>query len=163
MSSASSDPTASAPSSRWRQDHPYLFRVNGEEYRVDYLPAESDTGMFGGNSNWRGPVWFRSTCSSSGPCPVLPVLRRRLRHRVPDRIGPAHDAVRSSPRAGRSAVLHLPARRSTAAGRCMAGPPKFQTDPHWRDLILFHEYFHGDNGAGLAPATRPAGQGPWLT
>ena len=114
-----------------------------------YLPAESDTGMFGGNSNWRGPVWMPvNGLIVRGLLNLLPVLRRRLDGRVPDRLGPADEPVRGG-RGDRA-----PARRaSSCATRRPAArlwrDDKFQDDPHWRDLILFYEYFHGDNGAGL--------------
>ena len=106
--------------------------------------------MFGGNSNWRGPVWF--------PINLL-IIRALLQHyryygdelhgRVPDRLGHADDAVRG----GRGARTPAHRRRSCATpdGRrpVYGGTERFQDDPHWRDLILFYEYFHGDNGAGL--------------
>ena len=136
--------------SRYHADHPYVLTVDGQEYRVGYLPAESDTGMFGGNSNWRGPVWF----------PINVMLLRallnlygyfgdELHRRVPDRLGtPAATCTRWP---GNSAT-GSPARScATPAGRrpVHGGQPILQTDPHWRDLILFYEYFHGDNGAGI--------------
>ena len=88
--------------SRYHAEHPYKFGVGGDKYRVAYLPAESDSGMFGGNSNWRGPVWF----------PINALLIRALLNlyafygdeftvRVPDRVGPADDALRGRPRRSR--------------------------------------------------------------
>ena len=82
--------------SKFHERNPYVLHVDGQEYRVDYLPAESNTGMFGGNSNWRGPVWM----------PVKALIIRALQN-------------------------------------------FYLIDPHWRDYILFYEYFHADNGAGL--------------
>ena len=124
--------------------------VEGREYQVNYQPAESDSDMFGGNSNWRGPVWMpvnalilRSLLS------VLPLLRRQFQNRVPDRIGPLDEPVRGRPRDRQSPRQHLPAGSNPAGGQCIGGTEKFQTDPPWRDYILFYEYFHGDNGAGL--------------
>ena len=126
-----------------------MLTLDGEEHRVDYDPAESTTGLFGGNSNWRGPVWFpanyliieslqkfhyyfgddfRVECPT-GSCRMLSLwevaseLSRRL-----SRIFLRDDE-------GRRPVF--------------GGSLKFQNDPHWRDLLLFYEYFHGDNGAGL--------------
>jgi hypothetical protein len=135
--------------SRWHQDHPYRFWVHGEEYRVDYLPAESDTGMFGGNSNWRGPVWF--------PINLL-IIRALLQYYLYY----GDDFVIECPTGSGRAMTLFEVARDLADRLCRiflrdeqgqrpvyGGTMKFQTDPHWRDLILFHEYFHGDNGAGL--------------
>ena len=120
------------------------------QYRVATFPAESDTGMFGGNSNWRGPVWMPvNALIVRGLLNLYCVLRRRLQGRMPDRLGRADDPVRGGPgdRATGSRRSSCATRR--ASGRCTAGPRKFQDDPHWRDYVLFYEYFHGDNGAGL--------------
>ena len=117
---------------------------------VDYEPAESTTGLFGGNSNWRGPVWF--------PVNVLViealrrlrgVLRRRPDRRAPDRLRDPVHARAGRRRPGGPAGRAVPARRGTAAGPCSAAYALFQDDPRWRDQLLFHEYFHGDTGAGL--------------
>jgi hypothetical protein len=135
--------------SRYHRDHPYILNLQGQEYRVDYLPAESNTGMFGGNSNWRGPVWmpinalimraltryylyygdsFKVECpTGSGKMKNLYEVSREINERITSTF--LRDA------AGRRPVY--------------GGTEKFQTDPHWRDHILFYEYFHGDNGAGL--------------
>ena len=135
--------------SRYHLDHPYSFLVHGEEYRVSYLPAESDTGMFGGNSNWRGPVWF----------PVNALLIRALLN-LYSFYGDSF-TVECPTGSGRQMNLYEVAREISARltrtflrdehGRrpVHGGQTKFQEDPHWRDLLLFHEYFHGDNGAGL--------------
>jgi hypothetical protein len=135
--------------SRFHDQHPYVFRSDGREYRVDYLPAESDSGMFGGNSNWRGPIWM----------PMNALLIRALLQ--------FHmfygDTFTVECPTGSGRQMHLfdvakeIARRISsiflrdAAGRraVFGGAAKFQTDPHWRDHLLFYEYFHGDNGAGL--------------
>jgi hypothetical protein len=136
--------------SRFHAQHPYLYEVQGTEYRVDYLPAESNTGMFGGNSNWRGPVWM----------PVNAMIIRALlqfhlyygdnfRIECPTGSGKMMNLFEVSKEiADRLARTFL---RDPATGRrpVYGGTEKFQTDPHWRDYILFHEYFHGDNGAGL--------------
>ncbi|HEU5269595.1 MAG TPA: hypothetical protein VFU36_06690 [Jatrophihabitans sp.] len=135
--------------SRWHAEHPYLINVEGQEYRVGYLPAESDSGMFGGNSNWRGPVWF----------PINLMLIRALLH-LHTYYGEAF-TVECPTGSGRQRTLYEVARdigdRLVATflvgadGRrpVHGGLPLLQTDPHWRDLILFYEYFHGDNGAGI--------------
>jgi hypothetical protein len=135
--------------SKFHEQHPYVFNVEGQEYRVDYLPAESNTGMFGGNSNWRGPVWM----------PVNVVLIRALLNFY-EYYGD-NFTIECPTGSGRMMNLFEVAKEiadrliSTflrdAQGRrpVYGGIAKFQEDPHWRDLILFHEYFHGDNGAGL--------------
>jgi hypothetical protein len=135
--------------SKFHEQHPYVFYVNGQEYRVDYLPAESNTGMFGGNSNWRGPVWM----------PVNVMLIRALLNFY----GYYGDNFKIECPTGSGTLMNLfevakeISNRLTrtflrdANGRrpVYGGTQKFQEDPHWRDLILFYEYFHGDNGAGL--------------
>jgi len=135
--------------SKFHEQHPYVFNVQGQEYRVDYLPAESNTGMFGGNSNWRGPVWM----------PVNVVLIRALLNFYA--YYGDNFTIECPTGSGRKMNLFEVAKEiadrliSTflrdAQGRrpVYGGIAKFQEDPHWRDLILFHEYFHGDNGAGL--------------
>ena len=129
--------------------HPYSIDVGGHIYTVDYLPAESNTGMFGGNSNWRGPVWM----------PVNLLIVRALMNLYSFY---GNDFKVECPTgSGRQMTLFEVAqeivRRLTstflrgADGRraVYGGTEKFQNDPHWRDLVLFYEYFHGDNGAGL--------------
>jgi hypothetical protein len=142
--------------SRRHAEHPVVFDWDGQEYTVHYLPAESDTGMFGGNSNWRGPVWFPMN---------LVILRGLLQlHRYyGDRL-----KVECPTGSGREMTLQEVAaeiaRRLASTflrdehGRrpSYGGTEKFQRDPHWRDLILFNEYFHGDNGAGIG-ATHQTG------
>ena len=127
-----------------------MFDWGGQEYGVRYLPAESDTGMFGGNSNWRGPVWFpMNLVILRGLAPAAPLLRRPAEGRVPDRLGARDEpAARSRPR---SAARLATTFTEDENGRrpVFGGIEKFQTDPHWHDLLLFHEYFHGDNGAGI--------------
>ncbi len=135
--------------SRYHLDHPYEVHMNGYMNRVSYEPAESATGIFGGNSNWRGPVWF----------PVNYLLIESLQKfhhyygedfqvEFPSRSGQQHDlwdvAAEISRRLVRIFLRGIDGRRPVAGGLDV-----FQNDPHWRDLILFHEYFHGDNGAGL--------------
>ncbi len=135
--------------SRWHLDHPYTVQVHGEEYKVQYLPAESNTGLFGGNSNWRGPIWF----------PVNALLIRALlvyysyygddfKIEFPTRSGQLmtlYDVAREI--AMRLAGIFE--RDEMGQRPVFGGTGKFQDDPHWRDHLLFYEYFHGDNGAGL--------------
>jgi len=135
--------------SRWHAGHPYVLKLAGQEYRVGYLPAESDTGMFGGNSNWRGPVWF--------PINVM-LIRALLNLYVYFGDGFTVECPTGS---GRNMNLYEVARELSgrltrtflpdADGRrpVHGGQPVLQNDPHWRDLLLFYEYFHGDNGAGI--------------
>jgi hypothetical protein len=135
--------------SRYHLEHPFVFHIGGQEYKVQYLPAESNTGMFGGNSNWRGPVWmpvnalivralvnlysfygdeFKVQCpTGSGQYMTLFEVAQEITRRLTGTF--LRDADGQRPVYG--------------------GTAKFQDDPHWRDLILFYEYFHGDNGAGL--------------
>ena len=138
-------------------DHPFTFWVGNQEYKVQYLPAESNTGMFGGNSNWRGPVWM----------PVNMLIIRALLNlynfygdefkvQCPTGSGQAMTLFEVAQElARRLASTFL--RDSDGLRPVYGGTAKFQQDPHWRDLILFYEYFHGDNGAGLGPATKRAG------
>jgi hypothetical protein len=135
--------------SRYHLDHPYKFWAGGTELVVQYLPAESNNGMFGGNSNWRGPVWM----------PVNALIVRALLNLYA--FYGDDFTVECPTGSGRQMSLFEVAqeltRRLSATfqrdehGRrpVYGGTAKFQDDPHWRDLILFHEYFHGDNGAGL--------------
>ncbi|MBA4017606.1 MAG: glucosidase [Pirellula sp.] len=135
--------------SRYHAEHPYSIEAGGQEYRVSYLPAESDTGMFGGNSNWRGPIWmpvnalivrallqyysyygdeFKVECpTGSGTFMTLFQVAEEISRRLA--------SIFLKDEAGRRPVY--------------GGSEKFQTDPEWRDYVSFYEYFHGDNGAGL--------------
>jgi len=135
--------------SQSHRDHPYTLTVSGVQHRVDYEPAESSTGLFGGNSNWRGPIWF--------PVNYLIIESLQKFHFY---LGDDYK-VECPTGSGRMATLWEVAgeisRRltriflRTADGRrpVHGGSGKFQTDPHWRDLVLFYEYFHGDTGAGV--------------
>jgi hypothetical protein len=135
--------------SRYHLDHPFTFRVGHEEFKVQYLPAESNNGMFGGNSNWRGPVWM----------PVNALIVRALLN-LYSFYGDEF-TVECPTGSGRRMTLFEVAQELSrrlagtflrgADGRrpVYGGSATFQDDPHWRDLILFYEYFHGDNGAGL--------------
>jgi hypothetical protein len=135
--------------SRYHAEHPYVFHVGGQEYRVAYLPAESDTGMFGGNSNWRGPIWM--------PVNAL-IIRALLQYYT--YYGDAF-TIECPTGSGRQMTLYQVAeelarrlgsiflRDDTGRRPVYGGARKFQEDPHWRDYLLFYEYFHGDNGAGL--------------
>jgi len=135
--------------SRYHKDHPYEVYVNGSVSRVEYEPAESTTGLFGGNSNWRGPIWF----------PVNYLLIESLQKfhhyyggdfkvECPARSGHQADLWQVAAEISRRLIrifLRGKDGRRPAAG----GAEIFNSDPHWKDLILFYEYFHGDNGAGI--------------
>jgi hypothetical protein len=134
--------------SRVHAEKPYRFWVNGQEHRVDYVPGESTTGLFGGNSNWRGPIWF----------PINFLIVEAL-----ERYGHYYgDSVRVECPTGSGNLLTLTevareiARRlasiflpDTKGERPWHGGDPLWQDPHWRDLSLFHEYFHGETGRGL--------------
>ncbi len=135
--------------SRWHKDHPYVFGVHGEEFRVEYQPAESETGLFGGNSNWRGPIWF--------PINML-ICRALLQYycyygnsftiECPTGSGNQMTLFEVSQELARR-LTRIFLRDANGRRPVYGGTEIFQTDPHWRDYILFNEYFHGDNGAGL--------------
>jgi hypothetical protein len=135
--------------SRFHADHPYVFHAGGREYCVSYVPAESDSGMFGGNSNWRGPIWM----------PVNMLIVRALLHyyayfgdkfkvECPTGSGRLMTLYQVAEEIGRR-LANIFLKDKEGRRPVYGGTRKFQEDPHWRDLILFYEYFHGDNGAGL--------------
>jgi hypothetical protein len=135
--------------SAYHRDHPYVLRVNGGEYRVDYEPAESATATFGGNSNWRGPVWF----------PVNFLLIESLQ-RLHHFFGDGFRVECPTGTTNRLSLWEVATELSRRLTRLfLRGPDghrpvhgaatKFQSDPHWRDHLLFYEYFHGDTGVGI--------------
>ncbi len=135
--------------SKYHLEHPFVFYLQGQEYKVQYLPAESNTGMFGGNSNWRGPIWM----------PVNGLIIRALLQMYPF-YGPDFK-VECPTGSGNYMTLFEVAKEIARRNASMflrdanghrpvyGGTRKFQDDPHWKDYILFYEYFHGENGAGL--------------
>jgi hypothetical protein len=135
--------------SRAHRDRPYRFDVMGTPYQVDYVPAEGNTGLFGGNSNWRGPIWFPVNFL------VLEALER-YHHFYGDEL-----TVECPVGSGRMLDLQAVARElETRLGRifladhtgrrpCHGEEERWARDPHWKELVLFHEYFHGDNGRGV--------------
>jgi hypothetical protein len=135
--------------SKYHEDHPYCFQLNGQEYCVRYEPAESSTGLFGGNSNWRGPVWF--------PVNYLIIESLQRFHtylgddfKVECPIGSGNKMTLAEVAIALSHRLIALFERDALGRRPVYGEiEKFQSDPHWRDYILFHEYFHGDNGTGI--------------
>ncbi len=135
--------------SKFHEQHPYVLHVQGQEYRVDYLPAESNTGMFGGNSNWRGPVWM----------PVNALIIRALLNfylyygdnfkiECPTGSGNLMNLFEVSKEIS-NRLTRIFLRDEHGRRPVYGGTEKFQSDPFWRDNIYFFEYFHGDNGAGL--------------
>jgi len=135
--------------SKFHQQHPFVLNVGGQEYRVDYLPAESNTGMFGGNSNWRGPIWM----------PVNALIIRALLNfylyygdnfkiECPTGSGKLMNLFEVSKEIS-DRLTRIFTRDEHGRRPVSGGSEKFQSDPLWRDHILFYEYFHGDNGAGL--------------
>jgi hypothetical protein len=135
--------------SRVHREHPFELAVDGEVHRVEYVPGESRDGMLGGNSNWRGPIWFPANY-------LLIEALERYHHFY-------HDTLKVECPTGSGTMMNLDQvarelRRRLAAlfladpqGRRPAhgGDPRFASDPHWKDLVLFYEYFHGDDGRGL--------------
>jgi hypothetical protein len=135
--------------SRYHKEHPHVCHTGGQENRVAYVPGDSDSGMFGGNSNWRGPVWFPVNYL------LVEALERyhhfygdALRVECPTGSGQSMNLSEvASELVGRLTRLFLP--NSQGQRPCHGTERRFSDDPHWRDLILFYEYFHGDNGRGL--------------
>ena len=135
--------------SKYHLEHPFAFHLQGHEYKVQYLPAESNTGMFGGNSNWRGPVWM----------PVNGLLIRGLLNlyqfygddfkvECPTGSGKYMNLFEVAKEIARR-LSGIFLQDESGKRPVYGGTKKFQEDPHWKDHILFYEYFHGDNGAGL--------------
>jgi hypothetical protein len=135
--------------SKFHERNPYVFHLGDQEYRVDYLPAESDSGMFGGNSNWRGPVWF----------PVNALIIRALLQfylyygdtfqvECPTGSGKLMNLFEVSKEIA-NRLTGIFVRDAHGRRPVHGGTGTFQSDPHWRDYLLFYEYFHGDSGAGL--------------
>ena len=134
--------------SKFHEKHPYEFSVGGAVHRVEYVPGESNTGLFGGNSNWRGPIWFPLNY-------LLVEALERYHHFYGEDV-----TVECPTGSGKFMTLGEVAQELTrrlniflrdGAGQrpCHGGDARWANDPHWRDLLLFHEYFHGETGKGL--------------
>jgi hypothetical protein len=135
--------------SRYHADHPYKFDIAGQEFRVDYEPAESHTGMFGGNSNWRGPVWFPMNLVIVRALQQLyEYYGEELKVECPTGSGRQMNLREVAQEIGRR-LASIFLRGEDGRRPVFGGIEPFQSDPNWSDLLLFHEYFHGDNGAGL--------------
>jgi hypothetical protein len=135
--------------SRVHEAEPYVLRLEGREYRVDYTPAEGNTALFGGNSNWRGPVWFPINF-------LLVEALERYAHFYGDGL-----QVECPTGSGNWMTLHGVAREiaerlvrpfvpdASGARPCHGGDARYRDDPHWKELVLFHEYFHAETGRGV--------------
>jgi len=135
--------------SRYHKDNPYILNVNGDEHRVDYEPAESTSGLFGGNSNWRGPIWFPVNYL------LIESLQRfhhyygdDLKVECPTGSGIMMNLWDVSQELSRR-LSHIFLRDGDGNRAVFGADEKMQRDPHFRDHLLFHEYFHGDNGSGV--------------
>ena len=135
--------------SRLHRDQPFAVSVAGTEYKVEYLPGESDSGMFGGNSNWRGPIWM----------PVNMLLIRGLlqyyayygddfKVELPTGSGNMVTLFDAAKEIG-DRLIRIFTADENGRRAVFGGAETFQNDPHWRDAILFYEYFNGDDGAGI--------------
>jgi hypothetical protein len=135
--------------SQVHRDRPYTLALDGMEYRVRYEPAESSSGLFGGNSNWRGPVWFPVNYL------IIESLQKfhfffgdDLKVECPTGSGQVVNLWDAAAELSRR-LTRLFLRSPEGVRPVHGGAEKFQRDPQWRDYVLFYEYFHGDNGAGI--------------
>jgi hypothetical protein len=135
--------------SRYHQEHPYKVLIDGNNYGIDYQPAESQTEQFGGNSNWRGPIWFPINFL------IIEVLQKvhyflgdEFQVEFPTGSGRSMNLWQVSLELQRR-LTRLFLRDDQGRRAAFGRREKFQTDPHWRDYLLFHEYFHGEDGRGL--------------
>jgi hypothetical protein len=135
--------------SKYHLEHPFVFYLSGQEYKVQYLPAESDTGMFGGNSNWRGPIWMPvNGLIIRALLQMYPFYGSDFKVECPTGSGNYMTLFEVAKEiARRNASIFL--RDANGHRPVYGGTKKLQEDPHWKDYILFYEYFHGENGAGL--------------
>jgi hypothetical protein len=135
--------------SRRHREHPFVFYVGDQPYNVSYLPAESNTGMFGGNSNWRGPVWMPvNTLIVRGLLNLYAFYGDDFTIECPTGSGNRMTLFEVAEEITRR-LASIFLKDQNGNRPVYGGAVKFQKDPFWRDYILFYEYFHGDNGAGL--------------
>jgi hypothetical protein len=135
--------------SRHHEREPYIFHCNGTEFRVDYWPAESKSGLFGGNSNWRGPIWFPMNVLLLRTLLVLfTYFGDNFKVECPTGSGRQMNLFDVAQEL-QTRLTQIFLRDGNGRRPVYGGTEKFQTDPHWKDLVLFYEYFHGDNGAGI--------------
>ncbi|MGH7757427.1 MAG: hypothetical protein ACREM8_14240, partial [Vulcanimicrobiaceae bacterium] len=130
-------------------EHPYSFAIDGHDYGIDYEPAESTTGVFGGNSNWRGPIWFPLNYL------IIEALQKfdyyygdELKIECPTGSGNRLTLWEIGEEISRR-LISIFARDPAGKRPVFGDRARFNADPHWRDLVPFHEYFHGETGAGL--------------
>jgi hypothetical protein len=135
--------------SRRHAEQPFVYDVAGVRYTVGYEPAESTSGLFGGNSNWRGPIWF--------PINYLLIESLQVFHHYfsddfkvecPTGSGEFMTLREVADELSRR-LIRIFTRDAEGRRAVFGGQDRVQRDPHWRDYLLFHEYFHGDNGAGI--------------
>ena len=145
--------------SKFHQDHPYTFHLDGQAHTIGYQPAESRSGLFGGNSNWRGPIWFPINYL------LIESLQKfdhyygdSLKVECPTGSGRMMNLGQVATKLSRR-LIKIFLRNGDGERPIYGGQRVFQDDPHWRDHILFHEYFHGDNGAGLGASHQTGGTG----
>jgi hypothetical protein len=135
--------------SQYHRDHPYVLNVDNQVHIINYQPAESQSGLFGGNSNWRGPIWFPINYL------IIESLQKFAHYygeelKVECPVGSGRMLTLGEVATELSLrLIRLFLRNEQGQRPSYGGEAIFQHDPHWRDLILFNEYFHGDNGAGL--------------
>jgi hypothetical protein len=135
--------------SKFHQAQPYALTIDGQQFKINYQPAESRSALFGGNSNWRGPIWFPINY-------LLVESLQKFHHYYGDDLqveyptGSGHMLTLEQVATALSQrLIRLFLRNEKGHRPIYGGTRMFQEDPHWRDSLLFHEYFHGDNGAGL--------------
>jgi hypothetical protein len=135
--------------SKFHEEHPYTFNAQGQEFRVSYVPAESDSGMFGGNSNWRGPIWMpTNVLLIRGLLSFYLYYGDEFKVECPTGSGRLMNLFEVS-REISNRLTSIFTRDNNGHRAVYGGSQKFQEDPYWKDYLLFYEYFHGDNGAGI--------------
>jgi hypothetical protein len=135
--------------SKYHFAHPFVFHIEGQEYKVQYLPAESNTGMFGGNSNWRGPIWMPvNILLIRGLINLYSFYGNDFKVECPAGSGNYMTLFEVAKDIARR-LSNMFLRDASGKRPVYGGAKKFQEDPYWKDYVLFYEYFHGDNGAGL--------------
>jgi len=135
--------------SRFHLDNPYVFRHAGQEHRVAYVPGDSDSGMFGGNSNWRGPVWMPiNFLLYTALVRLYAYYGEDFKVECPTGSGHMMTLLEVAKELGER-LTRIFLRDETGARPAFGGAHPFKDDAHWRELVQFHEYFHGDTGAGI--------------